>query len=74
MGYGMDKFKFGLYQNLNANKSDSQIWPNFKLDQDFMPVLFIWKFHNDLIKINTLFRTQRQICFFFGTQEQVTQK
>ena len=52
MGYGMDKFKFGLFQHSRASNSkvDSRILPDFKLVQDFMPVLFICTFHNELIK------------------------
>ena len=52
----MDKFKFGLFQHsreiISNSKVDSLIRPNFKLNvQEFMePVLFIYKFHNDLIK------------------------
>ena len=52
MGYGMDKFKFGPFQHSRASNSnvDSWILPNFKLVQDFMPVLYICKIHNELIK------------------------
>ena len=42
----------GFCQNSRASnfKIDSWIWPNFWTVQDIMPVLFICKFHNDLIK------------------------
>ena len=46
----MDKFKFGLYQHPRASNSDSQILPNIKLVKDSMTVLFICKFHNEMIK------------------------
>ena len=48
----MDKFEFGLFQYSRASNSevDSRILPNFKLVQDFMPIQFICKFNNELIK------------------------
>ena len=68
MGCGMDKFKFVLFQHSRASnaKFDSWIWPNFKLVQDFMAVLFIWKFHNDLIKTKHIaWHKDKYVLFFF---------
>ena len=46
MGYGMNKFKFGLFQHLRASNSNvnSRILPNFKFVQDFMSVLLTYVF------------------------------
>ena len=49
MDYGMDKVLRTQGQVFSNFKIDSQIWPNVLTVQDFMPVLFICKFHNDLI-------------------------
>ena len=69
----MDKFKFWLYQHTGAYKStaDSRILPNFEPVQDCKPVPFTCKFHNNLIKINTLCPTRGQIWAFFGTEGQL---
>ena len=46
----MDKFKFGQHSRASNSKADSQILPNIKLVKDSMTVLFICKFHNEMIK------------------------
>ena len=52
MGYGMDKTVSAL--KASNSKVDSQILLNFKPVQDFMHVLFICNFHNELIKYKNI--------------------
>ena len=70
----MDKFKFGLFQHSRASHSkvDSRIWPNFKHVQGFMAVLFICKFHNDLIKKYCL--TQGHMVAFWHSRASKSNK
>ena len=73
MVYGMDKFKFVffLHSGTSNSKVDSRIW--LKLVQEFKVVLNIFKFHNDVIKINTLLGTMINMDLF-GFQGLVTPK
>ena len=56
---------------LNSETTNSPLWPETELVQDFNPVLIICKFEEDLIKTEG---TVVSITFFSGAQGQVSPK
>ena len=79
--YAPDKVKYGVFPHSRANNSERKcpIWPEFKLVQDFMPVLVTRKFDKDLIKnecasLETPFSHYNYMGNFFDAQGHLTPK
>ena len=53
---------------------NSAMWSSFQLVEYFIPVLFIYKFHKDWIKITQAMSRTKLTIVFFGTQGKVTPK